>query len=369
MAAQIPFFIITPRGIEDIAGAEVAGQVGVTHVLVGYRRVDFVAPVAAIPQLLDLRCADDLFFAVAEWAEIGHQQRTLDQLATYAAQTDLRAARALCAQLRPLTTPTHFAISANFVGKRNYTTLDIKAALAAGVQQRHNWTYCATETAGALSLRLFIEHDRAVWGVRVGAYPLHRRLYRATAGPGALRPPVAAALARLVGAAPGVALLDPLCGAGTIVIEAALLGAQALGGDHDPAVLAIARANLAASHARATLRAWDATALPLPTASVECVATNLPFGRQVASADLDHLYRGVLREIARVLQPNGCAALLTTQIDSVATALADLPLEPVAQRTLSLQGQQPQVILVRATSTESRQTPPAHTPPTRPTRR
>lgn len=55
---------------------------------------------------------------------------------------------------------------------------------------------------------------------------LHKRGYRLIPGRAPLRENLAAACLRLAGWAPGHALLDPMCGSGTIVIEAAL---QALG--------------------------------------------------------------------------------------------------------------------------------------------
>jgi 23S rRNA G2445 N2-methylase RlmL len=256
---------------------------------------------SSAPALLALRCADDVFIEVADWNRIGKFASTLERLAGLAATVDLTPSLALCDELRPIARPIRFAVSASFVGRRNYTTPQIKQALASGVSQRHGWTYTDEETPDGLSLRLFIEHERALLGVRLGSYPLHRRPYKIQSVPGSLRAPVAAALLRLAGVTTGTALLDPLCGAGTIVIEAALLGAQAQGGDNDASALAAARANLAASGAHATLQQWDARALPLAAASIDCVVTNVPFGRQVlAAAELDALYADCIAEIGRV---------------------------------------------------------------------
>lgn len=340
------YFLLTTRGLEDIARAEVQERLPAAALReTAYRRVALEAPPAAAPALLELRCADDVFGEAADWTGIGKAQSTLERLAALAATVDLRPALELCATLRPVARPVRFAVSASFVGRRNYTTPQIKLALADGVTRRYGWAYVAEEVADGLSLRLFIEHERALLGVRLGAQPLHRRPYKQHTIPGSLKPPVAAALARLAGAAPGVTLLDPLCGVGTIVIEAALLGAQTFGGDNDPAALALARANLAASGASATLRAWDATALPLERASIDGAAANLPFGRQVlAGAELRDLYAGCLTELARVLRPGGAALLLTSQSDTLATALERQPaFATLARREISLYGQTPTV--------------------------
>ncbi len=55
-----------------------------------------------------------------------------------------------------------------------------------------------------------------------GDRSLHRRGYRVTEHPAPLKPSLAYGLVRLSGWSPGESLLDPMCGSGTICIEAAL---------------------------------------------------------------------------------------------------------------------------------------------------
>ncbi len=81
-----------------------------------------------------------------------------------------------------------------------------------------------------LNVRLFIEHAEALVGLRLGATPLHRRSYKQAQRPGSLKPPVAAALLELLAPQPGERLLDPCCGVGTILVEAARRGGLARGG-------------------------------------------------------------------------------------------------------------------------------------------
>ncbi len=338
------YFLITTRGLEDIAVAELrtllpAVQLGD----VAYRRVAFAAPPSTALALLGLRCPDDVFIAVAAWQGIGKSRRTLEQLSALAAQVDLRPALALCAELRPVARPVSFAVSASFVGRRNYSSPEIKLALAAGVRQRHNWIYSAEELATGLSLRLFIEHEHAWLGVRLGDHPLHQRPYKQHNLPGSLKPPIAAAMLHLAELAPGLRLLDPLCGAGTIVIEAALMGAQAQGGDSNPQALEYARANLLASGANATFQQWDAQHLPLDSTSIDCAATNLPFGRQVrTTSELTSFYAGCLGELDRVLRPGRKLVLLTSQLAELSAALQQHPaLKLHTQREISLYGQNP----------------------------
>ena len=340
------YFILTTRGLEDLVAAEARSLApAAQQVEVAYRRVLLDAPAEAASALLGLRLADDLFALAATWQGIGKSRKTIDQLSELAATADLGPALALCDELRTIERPVRFAVSASFVGRRNYTSPQMKLAIAAGVESRHRWAYRDDESLDALSLRLFIEHELALFGVRLAAQPLHRRSYRAETIPGSLKPPIAAAIAQLAGAAPGRSLLDPLCGAGTILVEAALMGATVLGGDNNADALAIARSNAHDAAVSAEMHQWDARQLPLDDASIDAVASNLPFGRQVnPEIELEPFYSAVLSEIARVLRPGGRAALLT----GAPEALPDHPdLTRVAQHEISLHGQNPLIVVLQ----------------------
>lgn len=84
----------------------------------------------------------------------------------------------------------------------------------------------APPDAGEKEAQLFVVRvvrDEFVVSVDASGDLLHRRGYRAEAGKAPLRETLAAALLLGAGWAGDVALLDPLCGSGTIPIEAALL--------------------------------------------------------------------------------------------------------------------------------------------------
>ncbi len=68
--------------------------------------------------------------------------------------------------------------------------------------------------------------DRFTFSADASGERLHRRGARVETGAAPLRETLAAGLLALAGWRPGTALVDPMCGAGTIVIEAAM---QALG--------------------------------------------------------------------------------------------------------------------------------------------
>lgn len=333
-------FALTTRGLEPVCADEMAALAGVTVDEVAYRRVGANCTAPLVP-LLGLRTVDDVFLDVATWPGIARQRSTLVRLSELGAQLGLHEAVARCAEVRDISRSPSFSVTANFVGKRNYSTAEIKQACAEGVAQRTGWTYTPDDVEADLNVRVFIERDVAFVGVRLGKRPLHRRVYKQSHVPGSLKPPVAAALLALAGVEPGMRVLDPCCGAGTILIEAALGGAVAQGGDSDVGVVAAAQANAVAAGVTIDAQGWDARALPVGDGSVDRVVSNLPWGREVQlDATLDVFYRRACAEMRRVLAPGGQIAVLT----SLPHLVDFLDLRCGTQLEISLFGQTPTVL-------------------------
>jgi 23S rRNA G2445 N2-methylase RlmL len=337
-------FALTTRGLESVSADEIATLPGVTVDQVAYRRIAATCAASLAP-LLDLRTVDDVFLDAAVWSDIGRPRAALAALGASSAFLDLREAVELCCQVRPVASPPTFSVTANFVGKRNYSTEEIKQVCAEGIATGHDWSYTPDDAAANLNVRVFIEHDTAFVGVRLGGRPLHRRAYKQRHLPGSLKPSVAAALLCLVEAGPGSRVLDLCCGVGTVPIEAALGGAMAHGGDSDLAAVAAARVNAQSAGVAVQILSWDAQALPMADTSVDRIVSNLPWGRAVrVDAALESLYRRVCVEMRRVIVPGGRIALLTSMPYLV--DLHDLACE--RQIEISLFGQTPTIMIFSA---------------------
>jgi len=248
----------------------------------------------------------------------------------------------ICAQVRSVPPSPIFSVTANFVGRRNFTTAEIKRACAEGVISRLGWTYSDDDGLASLNLRVFIEGDTAIVGVRLGERSLSKRAYKQSHVPGSLKPTVAAALASLAGVSTGMRVLDPCCGAGTILIEAHMYGAEVWGGDIDLESVTAAQQNADSAGATVRLQCWDARSLPVADKSGAGVISNLPWGRAVRTPGrLEALYAGIGAEIRRVLAPGGRAVLLTNQPELV--HIDGLTCE--ARMEISLFGQNPTILV------------------------
>lgn len=333
----------TVRGVEAVAAQEVAG-VGVVDSL-GHREVWFSAVPG--PAVLGLRCVDDVFLVAAVVPGIGRARADLRLLAKAMASVDVWGVVRSLADFGEERVWSTVDVSASFLGRRNFTRYDVEDAVGGPVAAALGVAYSGRRggrvpPAGGLSWRVTLAGDRAVVGLRIAAQPLHRRGYRRVTRPGALHPPVAAAMLRLAGlpapAGAGRRVVDPFCGTGTIAIEAAHLHTAALGVDVNPAAIAAAIANTPGSAGRVGWVVGDAGRLPVAGGSVDLVVGNPPWGRQVAVVGAADRF---WREVRRVLVPGGRAVLLVHDAD-----LRGLPV--VERRPVSLFGAWPEIVTIAA---------------------
>jgi predicted RNA methylase len=96
-------------------------------------------------------------------------------------------------------------------------------------------------------------------------------------------------------ARPGDVVLDPCCGAGSILLEAAAIGAHALGADRNPRMVGMARQNLAHFGYEGVVQGADATDWQ---ARGDAVVTDLPYG--VNAKTTEENIRGILDSAARM---------------------------------------------------------------------
>ncbi len=132
--------------------------------------------------------------------------------------------------------------------------------------------------------------------------------------PSAIKPKLARALVNLTGVRD--VLLDPMCGTGSILIEAGLMGIYPIGIDFFGKIAHGCLRNLEFYKIRGDVAIGDARNLPFKDDSFDGVATDYPYLRSTKSAgNLEELYEKSIGEIRRVLK-DGCYAVIVTNIDA-----------------------------------------------------
>lgn len=219
----------------------------------------------------------------------------------------------------PKSKPT-FHLVCQMQGEHGYRRVDALDAMADGLRGKIPNSWQPADENAWYEIWLTIVGRTAVCGLRLSDRTMRHRTYKREHVAASLRPSVAAAMVRLAGAAPGMTVLDPFCGAGTILAEQIELArrrraghVRVIGGDMDANAVHNAAANIERL-GPVDLSRWDATRLPLAADSVDRIITNPPFGKQLSSIEqIPGLYRAAAKEWNRVLRPGGRAVFLVAE--------------------------------------------------------
>jgi len=161
-------------------------------------------------------------------------------------------------------------------------------------------------TAGGLHWALLL--DEPVRGRLSERDPMRRPFFRSVLVPRRR----ARCLVNLTGVQPGQRFLDPFCGTGALLVEAALIGAQAYGSDIDPVMIAGTRENLRYEALPGHLRRIDARRLAGWATTFDAIATDIPYGRSASThgSDAGELFRQLLVSAGDVLRAGASAVVM-----------------------------------------------------------
>jgi 23S rRNA G2445 N2-methylase RlmL len=220
-----------------------------------------------------------------------------------------RALSVWAAAIRPLASSMTFRVVARVLQEGSFLRTDLRRQLQQAIAaDRPRWR--PSDPAQVEVWVTEYQPGRFLAGLRLTDARMRQHGGRAVEREGALRPTVAAAMVGLAGEPAGV-LLDPCCGAGTILAEALAAGWTASGRDLDPAAVEVARRNAPG----APVHPGDARRLDLPDGSVAACVANLPFGQRFeVQGEPRQWLAAVLAELARVTTPGGRVVLLTPRL-------------------------------------------------------
>ncbi|XP_006930407.2 THUMP domain-containing protein 2 isoform X3 [Felis catus] len=189
---------------------------------------------------------------------------------------------------------------------------------AADAKNQSNLTFrvscrCSGAIAKTFTAQIFIHLNDiySVVGIPVFRVPLASRAYIKTAG---LRSTIAWALASLAEIQAGAFVLDPMCGLGTILLEAAKEWPDVyyVGADVSDSQLLGAYDNLKAAGLKNKIELLQVSVidLPLPSESVDVIISDIPFGKKFK---LGEDIKSILQEMERVLHVGGAIVLLLSE--------------------------------------------------------
>ncbi|CAG5134865.1 unnamed protein product [Candidula unifasciata] len=169
-----------------------------------------------------------------------------------------------------------------------------------------------------------ISDDYVTVGVPLTRFPLSKRVYLVDSG---LRAPIAWIMSQLCSIKAGDIVLDPMCGKATILIEASsdVKDAWFVGSDRDSSQLEKALQNVITCSHPATVSLLEADGLNMPyrDGCVDVVVCDAPFNhKHLLTLAPEMFYSKFVREIYRVLRPQGsCVLLVSEQLQHVVLSI------------------------------------------------
>ena len=119
-----------------------------------------------------------------------------------------------------------FPVKGHAIKSKLYSVPDCQSIIKKAIVERlssHYHTKWFTESGVKYQIEFFLFKDKTSLMIDTSGIPLHKRGYRPAAGPAPLRETLAAALALTSRPREEILFWDPMCGSGTIAIEAALI--------------------------------------------------------------------------------------------------------------------------------------------------
>ncbi|XP_075720536.1 U6 snRNA (guanine-N(2))-methyltransferase THUMPD2 isoform X2 [Rhinoderma darwinii] len=211
--------------------------------------------------------------------------------------------------------PITFRVSCRCSGvyTKTMTAQDIGRYIGVSLSKQFGWKPDLRRPR--LEVFVHLNDMYSVVGFPILRQPLANRDYIKSTG---LRATTAWAMASLAEISTSKYVLDPMCGVGTILLEAALEWPHAsfLGIDKSESQLKHALENVKKAGVMNSVAFLKASVLGLPilSESMDVVISDIPFGKKfTCSKDMKELLPDIIRQMERVLRVGGVLVLLLSQ--------------------------------------------------------
>ena len=346
------YSITVSAGLENIAREELSERFGDTGHLKNLERKPqrLIFQYTGNPrELLSLRTAEHLFLILKQLPKMTRSRSSLASLSGSLTRFNFRELSECCRQVGiNIRKRMPFRVTSRLSGKRNFRRIDLQRVIEQALLAR-GWYL--TSGRSALDVWAEVHGDDGYISVKLSGSDMAQRSYKQAHIPASLKPTVAYSMVRLSRPHPTDVFLDAMCGAGTILLERALMGRYdyLIGGDVARDALDATVVNFGRKHQPRQFFHWDARKLPLQRETVDKIVCNLPFGETIGNLpQLTNLYRHTLKEYARVLKPRGRMVLLTSQRTTLDDELERLHFLDVRQRlTVGVRGKRAWIYLIR----------------------
>ncbi|XP_012531430.1 THUMP domain-containing protein 3 isoform X2 [Monomorium pharaonis] len=198
-------------------------------------------------------------------------------------------------------------------GKHTVESTDVARVIGEVLQDKFHWLVDLSMYHLEIVCKLIDE--QLITHLRVTHKSKHNRNI-INFGPTTLRSTICYNLLKLANPKPGDIIVDPMCGGGSIPIEATLAypDTYVLCGDNDSRATDRTKSNMNASTVgcKIDLVQWTASKLPFKDSFIDVIVTDMPFGKRSGNKSYNKFfYKDFLLELGRMVKINGRIILLT----------------------------------------------------------
>ena len=337
------YLILVPRNLEDVAAGELRRK-NIKIAKSQYRKI--IIDYDKDPNSLNnLKAPDDVLVFLGNFKDIGHFSGQLDDLCKNLKKLNIEKAIETVRKIREIPEDAKFSVTVSTVGERNFTQDYLKDKIGKTLTKK-NLIY-RKEGVPDLDFFLLIENADVFFGLRLFKDPLHKRSFKKYSMPASLKSNIAYAMLELIDVNQEDVFLDPMCGVGSIPLEAAMMGAKSFGFDINKDAIKLSVKNTKKAEKEITFEVRDATKTGLKEGSIDKIATNLPFGRQIAVDSNTKLFKNILIELKRIIKKSGKIALLSIHSELIKKLAKNIDLKLIHEREISLYGLSPKILIFR----------------------
>ncbi|MBO3839894.1 MAG: THUMP domain-containing protein [Thermoproteota archaeon] len=336
------FLLTFPVGIEDIVKEEIKEKIGLCIIEENPLNV----PGKTIIQLPEseknivssLRSVDSI----------------VEYLGSFEINKDRNALNKICQEISNIEFPEDFRNASSFrvtcerKGEHDYTSMDVEKAIGKVLVDKYRLKVKLED----FEANVFVEiiDNSCFIGLLKEEYSRGR--YFVFNHPAAIKPSIAYAMVRLADVKPGMTVLDPMCGGGTILIEAALAlnNVKLYGFDISEYFLegGVLNAEAMGLGDRIVFKRADCKKLSkLINFKIDRIVTNPPYGiKPLPKMDPCPLYFKCLTEMKKVLTEDGKIVIITLKPDCVKNIAHKVGLKIEHERTVKHNDTLPQIFLL-----------------------
>ncbi|MBS7641359.1 MAG: THUMP domain-containing protein [Candidatus Bathyarchaeia archaeon] len=329
----VDFMVTTIPGLEDIVFEEAREKINVLDVIPRFGdvggRVLLRVPRNQCDKVFTLRSIEHIIELVGTF-KVGSDKNGLDQIYSGVYSFDI-----------PL--GSTFRVTCERVGSHKYTSIDVQRIAGQALVDKYGRRVNLKNPETIV--RVDVAYDLCIVGLQKTRTSLRIRYPRMFQHYSALNPIIAYAMLRIAGVRSGDRVLDPFCGGGTIIIEAAQAwsGLELIGVDISPKSIEGAWMNAEAAGVRDKVNfiVGDARRLERVLSRgwrADKVVSNLPFGiRSGRLKVIPPMYTDFLKSVRQFLNEDSKVCLLTLHNSLLKSIAEDLGYKVIGSRWI-LQG-------------------------------